>query len=35
MFEVMPSIGYRAVVDNFDPVRDPFTEDTHPWYLAM
>ncbi len=32
MFEVMPSIGYRAVVDNFDAVRDPFTED-YAWYL--
>ncbi len=32
MFEVMPEIGYRAVVDNFDAVRDPFT-DRHPWYL--
>ena len=32
MFEVMPSIGYRAVVDNFDAVRDPFA-DYHPWYL--
>ena len=32
MFEVMPSIGYRAVVDNFDSVRDPLSEK-HPWYL--
>lgn len=32
MFEVMPAIGYRAVVDNFDAVRDPFTEN-HAWYL--
>ncbi|MEP3654561.1 MAG: FAD-binding oxidoreductase [Litorimonas sp.] len=32
MFEVMPAIGYRAVVDNFEAVRDPFT-DRHPWYL--
>ena len=32
MFEVMPSIGYRAVVDNFDPVRDPF-EAQYDWYL--
>ncbi len=32
MFEVMPSIGYRAVVDNFDTIRDPFNE-AHPWYL--
>ncbi len=32
MFEVMPAIGYRAVVDNFEAVRDPFTE-RHSWYL--
>ena len=32
MFEVMPAIGYRAVVDNFDNVRDPFA-GKHPWYL--
>ena len=32
MFEVMPSIGYRAVVDNFDAVRDPF-EAQYDWYL--
>jgi FAD/FMN-containing dehydrogenase len=32
MFEVMPAIGYRAVVDNFDAVRDPF-EGQHSWYL--
>lgn len=32
MFEVMPEIGYRAVVDNFDGIRDPFT-DAHSWYL--
>lgn len=32
MFEVMPAIGYRAVVDNFEAVRDPF-KDQHPWYL--
>jgi len=32
MFEVMPSIGYRAVIDNFDSVRDPFSEK-FPWYL--
>ena len=32
MFEVMPSVGYRAVVDNFEAVRDPFA-DNHPWYL--
>ena len=32
MFEVMPSIGYRAVVDNFDAVRDPF-DASYDWYL--
>ena len=32
MFEVMPEIGYRAVIQNFDGVRDPFSEN-HPWYL--
>lgn len=32
MFEVMPSIGYRAVVDNFDGIRDPFSTK-HNWYL--
>lgn len=32
MFEVMPAIGYRAVIDNFEAVRDPFSEH-HPWYL--
>ncbi|GGX55694.1 D-2-hydroxyacid dehydrogenase [Litorimonas cladophorae] len=32
MFEVMPEIGYRAVVDNFDGIRDPFA-NSHPWYL--
>lgn len=32
MFEVMPEIGYRAVVDNFDNIRDPF-KGRHPWYL--
>jgi FAD/FMN-containing dehydrogenase len=32
MFEVMPAIGYRAVVDNFDAIRDPF-EGQHAWYL--
>lgn len=32
MFEVMPSIGYRAVVDNFDAVRDPF-DAPYAWYL--
>ena len=32
MFEVMPAIGYRAVVDNMEAVRDPFTAP-HEWYL--
>ena len=32
MFEVMPSIGYRAVVDNFEAVRDPF-DASYDWYL--
>ena len=32
MFEVMPAIGYRAVVDNFDSLRDPF-DVPHAWYL--
>lgn len=32
MFEVMPEIGYRAVVDNFDAIRDPFNQ-RHAWYL--
>ena len=34
MFEVMPSIGYRAVVDNFDHIRDPFAK-SHPWYVLI
>jgi FAD/FMN-containing dehydrogenase len=32
MFEVMPAIGYRAVVDNFETIRDPF-DAKHAWYL--
>ena len=32
MFEVMPSIGYRAVIDNIEATRDPFSTP-HPWYL--
>ena len=32
MFEVMPAIGYRAVVDNFESVRDPF-DTPQAWYL--
>ncbi|MEP1230207.1 MAG: FAD-binding oxidoreductase [Litorimonas sp.] len=32
MFEVMPAIGYRAVVDNIDAARDPFSA-AHPWYI--
>jgi FAD/FMN-containing dehydrogenase len=32
MFEVLPRIGFSAVVDNFDNERDPFPE-AHPWYV--
>lgn len=32
MFEVMPRIGLKAVTDNFEALRDPFT-DAHPWYV--
>ena len=32
MFEVIPRIGFSAVVDNFEAVRDPFGE-AHPWYV--
>ena len=32
MFEVMPAIGYRAVVDNIDQVKDAFREP-HSWYI--
>ncbi len=32
MFEVMPAIGYHAVVDNFETIRDPF-KAPHAWYL--
>lgn len=32
MFEVMPHIGFAAVVDNFENERDPFPE-RHPWYV--
>lgn len=32
MFEVMPHIGFAAVTDNFDAIRDPFA-DLHPWYV--
>ena len=31
-FEVMPRIGFAAVVDNFENERDPFPE-VHPWYV--
>ena len=32
MFEVLPRIGFSAVVDNFEAARDPFAE-AHPWYV--
>jgi FAD/FMN-containing dehydrogenase len=32
MFEVMPRIGFAAVVNNIDNERDPFPEE-HPWYV--
>ena len=32
MFEVLPRIGFSAVVDNFENERDPFSEP-HPWYV--
>lgn len=32
MFEVMPHIGFAAVVDNIENERDPFSEP-HPWYV--
>lgn len=32
MFEVMPEIGYAAVVDNFDAIRDPMDARSQ-WYL--
>ena len=32
MFEVIPRIGFSAVVDNFENERDPFS-DPHPWYV--
>ncbi|MEP6342794.1 MAG: FAD-binding oxidoreductase [Maricaulaceae bacterium] len=34
MFEVMPAIGYRAVVDNFDHIQDPLTKHA-PWYALI
>ena len=34
MFEVMPATGYRAAVDNFDKIRDPFT-NPHDWYALI
>ena len=34
MFEVMPRIGFSAVVDNFDSATDPFSE-AHPWYVLV
>ena len=33
LFEVMPEIGYRAVIDNF-PIIDPFKQ-AHPWYAVI
>lgn len=32
MFEVMPRIGYAAVTDNFEAIRDPL-QNSHPWYV--
>ncbi|RKQ70843.1 4-phosphoerythronate dehydrogenase (FAD-dependent) [Litorimonas taeanensis] len=32
MFEVMPAIGYHAVIDGFDSIRDPF-DTSYAWYL--
>ena len=32
MFEVMPRIGFEAVIENFENIRDPF-EARHNWYL--
>ncbi len=34
MFEVMPRIGFAAVVDNFDSAPDPFS-NAHPWYILV
>lgn len=34
MFEVMPAIGYQAVIDNFDHISNPFTKP-YPWYAVI
>ena len=34
LFEVMPEIGYRAVIDNISAARDPFSAP-HSWYLLV
>ena len=34
MFEVMPHIGFDAVVSNIQGQRDPFN-DPHPWYVVI
>lgn len=34
MFEVMPAIGYRAVVDNIAAISDVFSA-VHPWYVLI
>lgn len=34
LFEVMPEIGYRAVIDNISAARDPFSTP-HSWYLLV
>ena len=34
MFEVMPSIGFRTAVNNFEGLHDPFAQP-YPWYVLM
>jgi FAD/FMN-containing dehydrogenase len=34
MFEVMPAIGYHAVIDNFSAIKNPFTRP-YPWYAVI
>ena len=34
MFEVMPSIGFRTAVNNFESLHDPFAQ-AYPWYVLM
>jgi len=34
MFEVMPTIGYQAVIDNFAHITSPF-KTPHPWYALI